>query len=56
MISAPDDATPLTLRRLPSLCSYLPEFRETRKLGDFFTMCRTPKIAVELTLQPIRVR
>lgn len=35
---------------------YLPEFKETRKLGDFFTMCRTPKIAVELTLQPIRVR
>jgi len=33
---------------------YLPEFKETRRLGDLFTMCRTPRIAVELTLQPIR--
>jgi len=47
------------LERTPIWCHrqagrYLPEFRETRKLGDFFTMCRTPRIAVELTLQPIR--
>ncbi|KAH7931264.1 uroporphyrinogen decarboxylase [Leucogyrophana mollusca] len=33
---------------------YLPEFRETRKDHEFFEMCRTPELATEVTLQPIR--
>ncbi|KAJ7688191.1 uroporphyrinogen decarboxylase [Mycena rosella] len=33
---------------------YLPEFREISKTHGFFEMCRTPELATELTLQPIR--
>ena len=33
---------------------YLPEFMEIKKEYDFFTRCRTPELASEITVQPIR--
>ena len=33
---------------------FLPEFIEIRKEYDFFTRCRTPELASEITVQPIR--
>ncbi|MFD1341671.1 uroporphyrinogen decarboxylase [Litorisediminicola beolgyonensis] len=34
---------------------YLPEYRETRaEAGDFLSLCYNPKLATEVTLQPIR--
>ena len=33
---------------------YLPEFRELRVEHDFFSICQTPELACEITLQPIR--
>lgn len=34
---------------------YLPEFRVLRDKYDFFTRCRTPELAAEITVQPIRI-
>ncbi|GAA5861231.1 hypothetical protein JCM3774_002235 [Rhodotorula dairenensis] len=33
---------------------YLPEFQAVRRQHSFFTVCRTPELACEVTLQPIR--
>jgi uroporphyrinogen decarboxylase len=33
---------------------YLPEYREVRAKHSFLEMCHTPKVAAEITLQPLR--
>ncbi|MDX1632466.1 MAG: uroporphyrinogen decarboxylase [Thermoanaerobaculia bacterium] len=34
---------------------YLAEYREIRKEVDFLTLCRTPELVAEVTLQPVRL-